>query len=157
MLYDDRGWRVGIAKNILFNGIADGPPAEGLRAIARAQRRLLSVHGPVAGFTVILGARIGMLSLDEEARAEIRKMMSVPNLRGHSVIAIESPSFAGVTVRALMSAIILMARSESPQKVVDKRIDGARYLAERGDLGWHASEILAVANEITRGLEDTKR
>jgi len=46
-----------------------------------------------------------------------------------------------------------LARPESPQKVVDKRIDGARYLAERGDLGWHASDILSVANEITRGLD----
>jgi hypothetical protein len=153
VLYDDKGWRVAIAKNVLFTGIADGPQAEALAAVARAQRRLLSYDGAVAGFTVIVGMRVGMLTLDEESRAEIGRMMRVPNLRGHSVIAIESPGFAGVTVRSLLSAIILLSRPESPQKVVDSKVDGARYLAHHAGIGWSASDLVHVAYELTRDLE----
>ena len=156
LLYDDKGWRVALAKNVLFTGIADGPPAEGLAAIARGQRRLLSRDGPVAGFTVIVGVRVGLLSLGEGARAEIGRMMSVPNLKGHSVIAIESPGFAGVTVRSLLSAIILLSRPESPQKVVDSKADGARYLAHPANIGWSAPELVSMAHELTNGLEASR-
>ncbi len=142
VLHDEGGWRVGLWNNLLFTAISTSPTARSLQIVREGQRRLFAKQGAVGGLTIVTGLRLGPLDLSEAMRAEIGRMMNVPNLRGHSAIVIESEGFAGATIRAVLGAVILLAKSESPQKLFETRADAASYLAANAPGGWIASELL---------------
>jgi hypothetical protein len=77
--------------------------------------------------------------------------MNVPNLRGHSAIVIESDGFAAATVRAVLGAVILLARPESPQRLFETRRDAARYLSAHAAGGWTEIDLLEAARTFTNG------
>jgi len=152
LLYDDGSWRVALWKNVLLTGVADAPTGRSLAAVAQGQERLFTVSGAVAGLTVITGMHMGRIQLNEDVRSAIGRMMRVPNLKGHSAIAIETEGFASATVRALLSAVVLLSRPESPQKIFDSRLDGARYLAAHANIGRSVQDLVACADQLTLGL-----
>jgi hypothetical protein len=152
VLHDEGGWRVGLWKNLLFTGISTSPTASSLQLVREGQRRLFEMPGAVGGLTLVTGLRLGPLDLSEAMRTEIGRMMNVPNLRGHSAIVIESEGFAGATVRAVLGAVILLAKPDSPQKLFETRIDAARYLAQHAPAGWTADELVDAADAFTSGL-----
>ena len=152
ILHDEGGWRVGLWRNLLFTGIATSPSADSLRRVREGQARLLDLPGMVGGLTVVTGLRLGPLDLSEAMRTEIGRMMSVPNLRGHSAIVIESEGFAGATVRAVLGAVILLAKPESPQRLFESRRDAARYLEAHAPGGWAQEELVAATESFTKGL-----
>mgnify|MGYP000928830454 CR=1 FL=1 len=152
ILHDEGGWRVGLWRNLLFTGIATSPSAESLRLVREGQGRLLDLPGMVGGLTLVTGLRLGPLDLSEAMRKEIGRMMSVPNLRGHSAIVIESDGFAGATVRAVLGAVILLAKPESPQRLFESRREAARYLEKHAPGGWSVEELIDAAAAFTRDL-----
>lgn len=152
ILHDQEGWRIGLWKNLLFTGISTSPTVSSLQLVREGQRRLLDMEGTVGGLTLITGLRLGPLDLSEAMRAEIGRMMSVPNLRGHSAIVIESEGFAGATVRAVLGAVILLARPDSPQKLFESRAEAARYLAEHAAGDWTPGELVEAAAKFTAGM-----
>lgn len=152
ILHDEGGWRVGLWKNLLFTGISTSPTAGSLQLVREGQRRLFEKEGAVGGLTIVTGLRLGPLDLSEAMRTEIGRMMNVPNLRGHSAIVIESEGFAGATVRAVLGAVILLAKPESPQKLFESRLDAARYLAQHAAAGWTPSDLVDAAAVFTAGF-----
>ncbi|NUP08137.1 MAG: hypothetical protein HOW73_18980 [Polyangiaceae bacterium] len=152
VLHDEAGWRVGIWNNLLFTAISQAPSATSLAHVRRGQRRLLEMDGPIGGLTLVVGLRLGPLDLTEAMRDELKQMMNVPNLRGHSAIVIESDGFAGAAVRAVLGAVILLAHTDSPQKMFESREAAARYLAAHAPGGWNTEQLLIAAHRFTEGL-----
>jgi hypothetical protein len=151
VLHDDHGWRVGLWRNLLFTAISKPPTAATLGFVRDGQQRLFARKGIVGGLTLVTGLRLGPLDLSEKMRDEIGKMMNVPNVRGHSAIVIESDGFAGATVRAVLGAVILLARSDSPQKIFETRFDAAKYLSVHAPGGWSEGDLLDAMDLFVDG------
>jgi hypothetical protein len=152
VLHDGGGWRVGLWRNLLLTAISTPPTAVHLEAVRRGQTRLLAKPGAVGGLTLVVGLKLGPLDVGEAMRAEISQLMNVPNLRGHSAIVIESEGFASATVRAVLGALILLSRPESPQKMFDTRKTAGDYLALHAPGGWYPDQLLGAAGLFTDGL-----
>lgn len=152
VLHDGGGWRVGLWNNLLFTAISTPPTAAHLEAVRRGQTRLFSQAGAVGGLTLVVGLRLAPFDVSETMRKEIGKLMSVPNLRGHSAIVIESEGFAAATVRALLGALILLSKTESPQKMFETRALAGDYLEHHAPGGWASNHLLDAAAAFTAGL-----
>ncbi len=149
LLHDGAGWRVALWHNLLFTMVSAPPVAAHLAAVRRGQTRLFAQEGEVGGLTLVVGLRLSRFDVSEGMRREIAQLMHVPNLRGHSAIVIESHGFAGATVRAVLGALILLSKPESPQRMFDSRVAAARYLAEHAPGGWAAPDLLAAARTFS--------
>jgi len=152
LLHDGSGWRVALWKNLLLTTISTPPTAKDMEAVRRGQARLLAEEGAVGGLTLVVGLRLAPFDLSEAMRSEIGKLMNVPNLRGHSAIVIESEGFASATVRAVLGALILLSKPESPQKMFESRAEAARYLAIHARSNWEPGELLQAAAVLTAGF-----
>ncbi|MBL8740330.1 MAG: hypothetical protein JNK04_04520 [Myxococcales bacterium] len=135
-----------------MTAISTPPHARHIEAVRIGQGRLFQEPTAVGGLTLVVGLRLGPLDVSETMRAEIGKLMNVPNLRGHSAIVIESEGFASATVRALLGALILLSRTESPQKMFETRALAADYLAQHAPAGWRPEDLLEAAATFTEGL-----
>lgn len=151
VLHDEGGWRVGLWNNLLLTAISKPPGAASLEYVRQGQERLFAQKGRVGGLTLVTGLRLGPLDLSPRMRDEIGKLMNVPNLRGHSAIVIESEGFAAATVRAVLGAVILLARSDSPQRLFETRSDAARYLSEHAAGDWDQLDLVEASHVFTDG------
>jgi hypothetical protein len=151
VLHDEGGWRVGLWNNLLLTAISKPPSATSLGYVREGQERLFLKKGAVGGLTLVTGLRLGPLDVGPRMRDEIGKLMNVPNLRGHSAIVIESDGFAAATVRAVLGAVILLARPESPQRLFETRRDAARYLSAHAAGDWAEIDLLEAARTFTNG------
>lgn len=152
VLHDGGGWRVGLWNNLLLTAISTPPTAAHIEAVRRGQTRLHDHTGAVGGLTLVVGLRLAPLDVSETMRAEIGKLMNVPNLRGHSAIVIESEGFAAATVRALLGALILLSKPESPQRMFETRALAGGYLEEHAPGGWRPAQLLDAAASFTAAL-----
>lgn len=150
--HDEGGWRVGRWRNLMLTGLCKPPTAKSFQAIRKAQAALLEEKGKIGGLTLAVGLRLGPFDMSEAMRSELGQLMNVPNLRGHSAIVIESEGFAGATARAVLGAIILLARPDSPQKIFETRLEAFRWLHEHVAEGWRSDQLADVARVFGEGL-----
>ena len=151
-MHEDATLRLGVSRNLLIMAWSSTPESPQLRALTRAIASLATKHRHDCGTLNLVVA--GIPRFTEEVRDELVKILRDPR---HQVRAsahvVLTEGLAGVTTRAFLSTVTLLARSTTPHKVLGDVKQAATWMApllSAGSVQWSVDDIVAAQGEVTR-------
>lgn len=117
-------------RGVSISWFAGQPTIHHLRAFRSASRDLIKRSGALPGLLVLDHDPAGKVDLSEQMRKEVKETLY--SFNDHNVfgaVVIDADGIAGATIRALVSGVLLLARTKYPIKIFNGHAVAADWLA----------------------------